>query len=61
MSAAWECLSLVINERILDDESEKEQAMKNRGVAILTLGSFLVFSWSCYPSAVLVGEKGAFK
>jgi hypothetical protein len=44
MSAAWECLSLVINERILDDESEKEQAMKYRGVAILTLGSFLVFS-----------------
>jgi hypothetical protein len=36
--------------------------MKNRIVSILTLGSFLVFSWSCYSlqeikPAVLASEK----
>lgn len=35
--------------------------MKDRIIAIVTLGSFLVFSWLCYPSAVLMEEKGAFK
>jgi hypothetical protein len=47
----------------LDNGGEKEPAMKNRIIAIVTLGSFLVFSWSCFSireikPEVLANSKG---